>query len=221
METKEQKKKNKIKIGKILYRIVVAILLLILVMLCMNSVKMKKEDDKYKMQVKSTLRTGPIQRNLRNKETIKIKDAEITKLAEYDITGVVIGEEFFYFGGGANRISNRDLTLCWGPIISEKYFDDVKTIYGINDRMATINFSGDIAKDYGDSAINFVSNNHIIPLNSTVKNKLRKVKKGDTVQILGWLVDCKGDGWNWGPSSLVRNDSGCEIILVKYLSIIK
>lgn len=221
MDTKEKRKKNKVEFGKILYRIVVTILLIILVTLCFNSVKMKNEDEKYKMQVKSTLKTGPIQRNLRSKETIKIKDAEITKLAEYDITGVVIGEEFFYFGGGANKISNKDLTLCWGPAISKKYSSDIKTIYGINDRMATINFSGDLAEDYGDSAINFVSNNHIIPLNTTVKNELRRVKKGDTVQILGWLVDCKGDGWSWGPSSLVRNDSGCEIILVKYLSIIK
>lgn len=157
-------------------------------------------------------------------EKIEFKGVEITKLASYDITGKVIGMEFFRFGGGgANKISPQDLTVCWGPAVSPLYEGDIESIYTLNDRGEAIAYGGRYAADYGNNGMNYVSNNHIIPLNSTVKNTLYKIRKGDTVQMLGWLVYCKGNNWTLGPSSLVRNDHGngaCEILLVEYLGIV-
>lgn len=219
----EEKKKKKIAtIKNTLYWIVVVVLIVILLNVGIDSVIVNKEIEKYSSKVRSTLQTGPIQRMLGKQEKIELKGVEITKLATYDITGTVIGMEFFYFGDNADKISKQDLTLTWGPASAKQYTKDIKVLYSANDRFASIKLSGNYWDKYKEKGGNYISNNHIIPLNNTVKNTLRKVKKGDTVQMLGWLVYCKGEDWTWGPSSLVRTDRGngaCEIVLVEYLSI--
>ena len=95
---------------------------------------------------------------------------------------------------------------------------------GGNDRFTNFTIGGDLLKDYGNDATNYISNNHIIPMNNQQKNVLKKVRKGDVVQILGYLVYCEGNGWTWGPSSMTRTDTGngaCEIILAESIYILE
>lgn len=222
---REEMRKKKIENRKnMFFLFIVLVLISAMLTVFIDEISVNKQKKEYASKVRSSLKTGPIQVMLLQKEKIEFKGVEITKLAKYDITGKVIGMEFFRFGGGkANKISPQDLTVCWGPAVSPIYEGDIKSKYTANDRSASIVYGGRYAADFGDNGMNYVSNNHIIPLNGKVKNTLYKVRKGDTVKMLGWLVECKGKNWTWGPSSLVRTDRGngaCEIVLVEYLEII-
>jgi len=58
----------------------------------------------------------------------------------------------------------------------------------------------------------------MIPANDWVRKKLKKIRRGDIVQLRGQLVDVDGDsGWRW-RTSLSRNDTGggsCEIVYLQ------
>ena len=208
-------------VSNVIFIIIFISIIIMLIKAIGYDIDLGNKKEEYASRVQSSLQTGPIQRNFKDdeKETIDFKGVKITKLATYDITGVVVAMEFFYFGGGANTISEQDLSLTWGPAASSKYRDEIQTIFGANDRVAFFRFGENYYSKYKEKAITYVSNNHIIPMNNQVKTELKKVKMGDTVEMLGWLVYCKGNNWHWGPSSMVRNDEGCEIILTEYLGI--
>ena len=61
-------------------------------------------------------------------------------------------------------------------------------------------------------------NMHMIPADDRVRKKLKKVRRGDIVQLHGQLVDIDGDsGWRW-RTSMARTDTGggsCEIVYLQ------
>ena len=124
-----------------------------------------------------------------------------------------------------NYISPRDLALSWGEIALEKNSDSIIADQYIfnNTRTVLFTYNSNLISKYGKEYITtHVSNNHIITLNNELKNELMKIKQLDVVRIIGYLVDVKcNNGWSWGPSSMVRNDTGCEIILAEDIIINK
>lgn len=220
----EQEEKRKKMISDTIFAIALILVLCALLGATINNVVIDVKLQQYANKVQSTINSGPIQIMLEEPDVINFKGVKITKLATYDITAKVFGMEFFHFGGGANTISPQDLALKWGPAASDKYNNDIEYRYSTNDRMGWFYFNGPYYQQYKGMSSIYVSNNHIIPMNNQVKSELKKVRVGDYIELLGWLVDCQGNNWHWGPSSLVRDDDGngaCEIILVEYLSIIK
>lgn len=208
----------------IIFKIVVAILCFTIIYIIINNIYLDIQIKKTVSSSKSTIK-DPIQRILNDnkQEVIDFKGVKITKLATYEITGRVMGMEYYYFGSGANKISPEDLVLAWGPAATDKYAKDISVKIGSNDRFANFSITGDYANDYKDKAGDYISNNHIIPMNNRLKSILKKIRKDDVVQIIGYLVKCEGDNWYWGPSSMSRTDDGahaCEIILAESIAII-
>ena len=214
---KKIKKKDK------LFFIIVGILLIAIIYVIINDIIVGIQMKKTVPTGKSTLKSGPIQIMIpeNQRETIDFKGVKITKLASYDITGVVIGMEYYYFGGGANTISPKDLALAWGPVATDRYLGDISVPYETNDRTTRFWPTGELLKDYKDNYNHYMSNNHIIPANNRLKSVLNKIRSGDKVQIQGYLVYCEGDRWTWGPSSLSRTDHDCEIILAESIYILE
>lgn len=159
----------------------------------------------------------------------------ITKLAKYDITGKVEGikdfsgnflSNFFSFNAEdfTNYISPRDLALSWGKIALDENSNSINADqYFFNgNRVVLFKYSQELMKKYDDEYItSHRSNNHIITLDKGLKQQLLKLKHSDVVRIVGYLVECKADnGWSWGPSSMSRLDTGCEIILAEDIVIL-
>lgn len=202
-------------------KIIIIVLWIGAIAVIINNIGLNKKMKELTANAKSTLESGPIQQKIKE-EIIEFKDVKITKLARYDITGVVVTKEYYYYGGGANKISKEDLTLCWGP--ASKNIDDITVHFGLNDRFVEYSISGELYQKYGKNATNYISNNHIIPMSNSISKIIKRAQKGDTVQLVGYLVYCEGDGWTWGPSSMTRTDTGngaCEIFLVEGATIIK
>jgi len=64
---------------------------------------------------------------------------------------------------------------------------------------------------------------HLIPANETVASEIRKIRKGDIIELSGSLVNvtAASDGWRW-LSSKTRYDTGngaCELIWVNSLRV--
>ena len=204
----EQQRRRTKKIKNTLVIILIILVWIFLFKLIFDQFAVKKVNEIVLEKSKSNISSNPIQRDLREQETIEFKGVEITKLAEYDITGMVLGREFYYFGGGANTISPEDLVLGWGPAAQERYIGDIGVVSIVNDRYTNLTFQGEYYEKFGEESGNYISNNHIIPMNNQVNTVLKKAKEGDIVKIVGWLVYCKGDNWTWGPSSMTRTDTG-------------
>ena len=205
-----------------LVKVIIIIVWTAVILIIANKIYQNVVTKNEKATGKSTLESGPIQEKLRETEVIELKKTKITKLAKYDITGIVIAKEYFYYGEGANKISKQDLALCWGPAVN--YIDDISVLIGANDRRVEYSISGEFYEKFKEKANHYISNNHIIPINNKVSKIVEKAKKGDKIQLVGYLVFCQGDNWSWGPSSMSLTDSGdgaCEIFLVESATIIK
>lgn len=161
-------------------------------------------------------------------------DVVITKLADYEIAGRVVGT-YDYTSSLANvvkaisgkeyynEISHKDVAISYGPMaLSENHKKmkysmpgSRKVVYTIKD--SSINeIVGNI-----DTIGHYITNNHLIALDSKVENLIKKIEKDDYVQIKGSLVRVS---WEKGiyeyaiESSLSREDTGngaCEVILVE------
>ena len=162
-----------------------------------------------------------------NKYTVDIK---IKKLATYDITGKVEGikdfstnflSNFFSLDAGevTKYISPRDLALSWGDIALDENSNSIQAdqYFHNSQRVVQWAWSSRLQKKYPSEYIRtHISNNHIITLDPGLTKQLKKIKVTDVVRIIGYLVDVDAsNGYHWGPSSLVRNDTGCEIILAE------
>ena len=179
----------------------------------------------------------PVQENV-EKESFTIKkygvNIKITKLASYDITGKVEAikdyspnflANFFSFNAHdmTNYISPRDLAMSWGEIALDKNSDKIRADQNVFNGERRVLFAYPLlTSEYQDEFVeSHLSNNHVITLDSGLKRQLLKIKESDIVRIIGYLVDVDCDnGWHWGPSSMSRTDSGCEIILAEDIVIL-
>lgn len=172
------------------------------------------------------------------KESFSIKkygvNIKITKLASYDITGKVEAikdyspnflANFFSFNAHdmTNYISPRDLAMSWGEIALDKNADKIRADQNIFNGERRVLFAfPQLYSEYQEEFItSHLSNNHVITLDKGLERQLLKIKESDLVRIIGYLVDVDCDnGWHWGPSSMSRTDSGCEIILAEDIVIL-
>ncbi len=145
----------------------------------------------------------------------------ITPVAEYKISGVVVGMGT-YSSGGDGEISPVDLTISWGKLAdpgSNRYID-----YTQGKRWYSYQYKQGSPFD-NSYIISHSSNNHIIPASGNIRRAVKSVKKKDKVVLEGFLVNLKGVykeqpvTWN---TSLSRTDSGggsCELFYVSKVRI--
>ncbi len=175
----------------------------------------------------------PIQKNVPEEHIpLKIRgvDLDVKKLASYDITGKVeaIKEyntnpvaNFLSFAGENvyDYISPIDLTLSWGKVAlyenSNHFYSNQYTTNTY--RMVMSSWDEVLSEKLGDNYVKtHFSNNHLISLDKGIRDEFSKIKEGQIVRIQGYLVYVvDSNGGHWGPSSLVRDDNGCEIIYVE------
>jgi hypothetical protein len=67
------------------------------------------------------------------------------------------------------------------------------------------------------------SNNHLITDEDGIRERIAEVRVGDQIHLEGMLVNYQMDDWRgfWRQSSLVRTDSGCEVVYVEKLEVLR
>lgn len=147
-------------------------------------------------------------------------DMTIKFLASYDIKALVVHTHDYKSGDYSSQLAPRDLALAWGPVA--EYNNRIDFHWSQSNRWYywQVNDVKELDPVGGVKGVETHSaNNHIVPANDEIRKELMKVKAGDSVEIIGYLVDIHGtkeDGsWASWTSSTSRNDTGdgaCEII---------
>jgi len=142
----------------------------------------------------------------------------LTQRAAFDLRARVLSVENYRWGSEAD-LSPVDLALGWGVMSDQAVLDRISITQG--SRWYFTRYDRPAPVTDREIIINS-SNMHIIPANTWVLDKLNKVRKGNILQIKGFLVDVDSDsGFRW-RTSLRRDDTGngsCEIFYVETLYI--
>ncbi len=164
----------------------------------------------------------PIQNDIEPHRLLSPEGYTITGLAEYSLTAMVMSRSNYHVGREAD-LSQMDLVLAWGPLTQEPWLSKVK--YWQDNRWYFYKWKEDELENAIETIKNNSANNHIIiePGNPDIADVMLSVRKGDVVDLKGYLVRVEGaGGWHW-KSSLRRTDTGdhsCELFYVTSGSIV-
>jgi len=146
-------------------------------------------------------------------------DYQITPLARYQLTAVVLGRERYRNDRGAS-LAPVDLALGWGPMSVADVINDLKISQ--SGRWYEYAYPGEPPLDPGLIA-SHSANTHCLPATSEVRRRLLNVKRHDLVAMEGYLVEVTGpDGYSW-RSSLSRDDTAggaCEVMWITGLRVL-
>ena len=160
----------------------------------------------------------PQQEPIKTDSKFSFKEYEITPLAGFSIKAKVLSRKDYHFDSSA-ELSPVDLALGWGNMSDESIIEQINITQSNRwYRWNTKEFPIPRREIETSSA-----NMHMIPKNKEITKLLKKVRRGDIVEITGKLVMVTSDqGYQW-RSSLTRDDTGdgaCELVWVEELKIL-
>ena len=151
------------------------------------------------------------------KKTFLFKDYTITPLAKFEIKAKVLSKKNYRWGREA-ALSAVDLALGWGRMSDEKVLDSIK----ISQSNRWYYWRTDKFPIPRKEIETHSANMHLVPENKSVQSIINRTRKGDIVELRGYLIRIEAkDGWHW-VSSLSRSDTGahsCELIWVENFEI--
>jgi hypothetical protein len=156
----------------------------------------------------------PIQTVIADGEVMQVDQYRLRPRARFQIRARVLSREDYNWGTEAD-LSPMDLALGWGVMSDQSVLDRID----VEQRSRWYFTSYDLPGPISDREIIRNSGNmHMIPGRPWLETELKKIRRGDIVQLNGFLVDVDTDtGWHW-RTSLSREDSGngaCEIVYLE------
>ena len=156
---------------------------------------------------------APRQTDMRVAPSHDLKGYRMTPLARISLEARVLGNESYYFDRPSD-LSPIDLALGWGPMSANQVLERLK----IYQSGRYYFWQAPRLPIPGREISRHSANMHMIPSSNQIARALKRVRRGQVVQLSGYLVKIESpDGWQW-RSSLSRKDTGngsCEIIYVK------
>lgn len=160
---------------------------------------------------------SPVQKETSAKP-IKYKDVVLDPLAEYSIKARVLSTERYWIDKLA-KVVPTDVALGWGVMSDTKVIEDLKIWQ--EGRFYFYSWSGEPPAE--PSAITKSSANmHLIPATAYIDQEIRKLRRGQIVELRGYLVRVNYPDGTDARSSLDREDSGagaCEIMWVHSIEV--
>lgn len=159
---------------------------------------------------------APVQREVFDAQAFDYKGYRVIPLARFSVEARVLRREDYRLGREAD-LAPTDLALGWNRMSDEAVLENIdigqsNRFYYWSAKQPPIP-----QREIETSSANM----HLIPADSAVERKLKKIRKGQVVHVRGYLVRVEADdGWRW-MSSLTREDTGagaCELIWVEELN---
>ncbi len=159
----------------------------------------------------------PLQEAPDDPRPFSYKGLTVTPLARFEIKAKVLSRKDYSYGPEAD-VSPMDLALGWGNMSDESILASIDISQsGRWYRWSTRTLPIPRREIERSSA-----NMHLIPADDGVEAAMDEVRRGDLVEIWGYLVRVDWPSGRRWVSSLTRNDTGaraCELIWVEYLAI--
>ncbi|MEZ5545016.1 MAG: hypothetical protein R3F10_07510 [Lysobacteraceae bacterium] len=156
---------------------------------------------------------APVQVDLDNAAVIDHNGIALTPLAKFSINARVLSREDYRFDAEA-ALSPMDLALGWGRMSDSAVLDQLDISQSV--RFYSYRWRDPPPLPPQEMVVSS-ANMHMVPANSVVARQLKKVRRGDVVQLEGFLIEARREGgWHW-RSSMTRGDSGagaCELVYV-------
>lgn len=184
--------------------------------------------------VSDKLYKEPVQRDL-NMNTFQIEKGEfiytINPKYSYELYGLIVADynsdSWFDLTHKADPLNTEDICVIWGDNIKIGIYKDMKFSHGEFTCYWKFNKKIDPSQ-YSDFKQNQISNNHLLPKDNAISEKIKKAKIGDQIYFKGYLVDYNVhllSGSNQTRNtSITRDDTGngaCEVVYVTDFQIIK
>lgn len=163
-------------------------------------------------------------------KVVNWQNIHIDFLAEYQVQGRVLAKksytELFADNEIVNKMWPRDFVLGWWVMWDEKNMDKFsrweygnRVVYGVIKRDYYNRFTETFSWKWESDPVTFrtsFSNNHPIWSTQKIRLLMKKIKVWDVIRFKWYLVYIYPEFWYWWwwPSSMVRDDHGCEIIYV-------
>ena len=185
-----------------------------------------------KESIVSEILTEPLQEQT-YEEVIRIEKegfiAEITTRYYYELSGLVISQHsssvWYDYYHKSDPFNTKDLCVVWGRNAESGLYKKGK--YKSGD--FTCYWKFDTQEDFKNFKTNEASNNHLIPANSEIEDKIKSVKIGDQISLKGYLssyatTTAEGDLVGTRDTSVSRDDTGnhsCEVVYVTEFNVLK
>jgi len=156
----------------------------------------------------------PLQTDVSDGPTFILDQYHLTSRAAFQIRARVLSREDYNWGREAD-LSPMDLALGWGVMSDQSVLDRISVDQRSRWYFTRYEYPAPISDQ---EIIRNSGNMHMVPSQPGIARQLEKVRKGDIVQLNGYLVDVDTEsGWRW-RTSLRRDDSGngaCEIVYLE------
>lgn len=163
-----------------------------------------------------SLSESPWQRNIAVRTPIHHEQWKLIPVAEYALTGRVLGVEKYYRDALADLVP-VDLALAWGPAANDEVQSKLKVWQ--SGRWFFWQTTGSETPLPKTALIKNMANVHIVVLDDRVRDFLSSIEPDQVVSLKGQLVNIEGpDKASSRITSLSRQDTGggsCEIFLVQ------
>jgi hypothetical protein len=161
----------------------------------------------------------PQQVIVRNPHPWQVGQRQVVPLAQFRVRARVLSTERYRFDPVAD-LAPIDVALGWGPMSDQKIVDQLEIGQGSR-RYVLLSGHNQPSLPMG-LLLASSANMHMIPANNDIKNKLLALRRGNIIEVSGYLVGVQENGqWTW-VSSLSRADTGdgaCEIVWVERLDV--
>jgi hypothetical protein len=163
--------------------------------------------------------TEPLQTDVERVFTVTHGRWTLTPRAHYDIAARILSREDYRFDA-LSDLAQEDLALGWGPM------SDNRVLSGFEITQSARFYSwrpvNGLPIDRQD-VIEHSANTHVIAADAHVESQLKRLRVGQVVRLVGFLVDGLRDDGVSIRTSLTRSDSGagaCEVMLVEGVTVL-
>ncbi len=148
------------------------------------------------------------------------RSCRVRPVAEYEIWGLVVSHNDIHSVADIyhdrSSVDTKDLCVVWGSNLSHGDYREVE--FDSGPFTCYFEFSHGVRFDMSEA-----SNNHLITDREEVRERIAGLRVGDQIRLRGLLVDYQMDDWEdfWRQTSTVRQDSGCEVIFVEAVEVLR
>lgn len=159
----------------------------------------------------------PVQTELPARSLGRVHGYDLTAVASYALSARVLHTKHYWADG--NDLVPYDVALGWGPMSDQAVLDQLEITQG--NRFFFYQWRDQPPLPLPE-IICHAANNHIIAANSTIAAAVGRLRRGQFVQMRGYLVNVtRPDGFHWN-TSLTRTDNGngaCEVFYVEAIAV--
>lgn len=160
----------------------------------------------------------PVQEATYNTDQFEYENLEITPRATFKLEARVLSKKNYYFDKYSDFFPT-DIVFGWGPMSDERNLKSLMV------RQSDRSFYWEMIRPPIEQAEMWrhAANMHLIGSTQEIRDKISTLRKGQVVEIEGFLVNAKSpEGWTL-KTSLRRDDIGSnssELVWIKSLTIL-